>query len=103
MNETIISSQRYTDDATVEAKRAARDYVVTIGKPIEVDGETYRVVIDGHHSMAAAIADGVDPVYVVASAIDCDREAIDDVDDYLDAHYIDDDWYDVATGVCVWA
>ena len=99
----IISSQRHIDDASVETKRKDRDYTVTIGKAIEIDGETYRVVIDGHHSLAAARADGVDPVMVEASVTDCDREAIDDVDDYLESHWIDSDWYDIETGETVWA
>ena len=99
----IISSQRHIDDSIVEAKRANRDYTVTIGKVIDIDGETFRVVIDGHHSLAAARADGVAPELVEASVADCDREAIDDVDDYLESHWVDSDWYDIETGNKVWA
>ena len=99
----VISSQRHKDDAIVEAKRAVLDYTVTIGKAIEIDGETYRVLIDGHHSLAAACADGVAPMMVDASVSECDREAIDDVDDYLESHWIDSDWYDIETGETVWA
>jgi hypothetical protein len=100
---TIISSQRHTDDQIVEAKRAAADYTVTVGKAILIDGETYRVVIDGHHSLAAARADGVEPVIVEATINNCDREAITDIDEYLESHWIDSDWYDIATGQTVWA
>jgi hypothetical protein len=99
----IISSQRHIDDAIVETKRAARDYTVTIGKAIKIDGDTYRVVIDGHHSLAAAHADGVAPEMVEASVSECDREAIEDIDAYLESHWIDSDWYDIETGATVWA
>ena len=100
---TIISSQRYIDEKIVEAKRAACDYAITIGKEIEIDGETYRVIIDGHHSLAAAHADGVAPQIVEASVSDCDREAIEDVGDYLESHWIDSDWYNIKTGEEIWA
>jgi len=101
--EVLISSQRHIDDAIVEAKRAARDYTVTIGKAVEIDGVIYRVVIDGHHSWAAARADGVAPEMVIASVADCDREAIEDICEYLESHWIDSDWYDIETGHAVWA
>lgn len=99
---TKISSQRHLDDEIVEAKRAAKDYAVTLGKVITVDGVDYQVVIDGHHSLAAAKADGVEPVYRVATATECDREAIEDVQQYLEAHWMDGDYYDVETGNNVW-
>ena len=98
----IISSQRYTSDETVEAKRDAEDYEVTLGKVITIDGDEYRVLIDGHHSLAAAIADEVDPVYVYATTETCDREYIEDIDEYLESHWIDDNWYDIETGSCIW-
>ena len=97
---TIISSQRYLDDDTVQAKRDACDYVVTLSPEFDVDGVAMQVVVDGHHSLAAAEADGVAPEYVVASVQDDDRIALikRSVDDYLEASYIDSDWYDIATG-----
>jgi hypothetical protein len=94
----IISSQRHIDAETVEAKRASGDYVVTLGKVITIDGEDYQVVIDGHHSLAAANLDGVAPEYRIATVTECDREAIEDVEDYLLGHWIDSDYYDVRTG-----
>lgn len=99
---TKISSQRHIDSDVVDAKRAAKDYVVTLGKVIVVDGREYQVVIDGHHSMAAAKADGVAPVYHVATVTESDREGIDDVQQYLESHWIDGDYYDVETGANVW-
>lgn len=99
---TIISSQRHLDDEIVEAKRAAKDYAVTLGKIIVVAGAEYQVVIDGHHSLAAAKADGVAPDYHEATVTECDREGIEDIDTYLQSHWVDSDWYDVETGNNVW-
>jgi len=96
-----ISSQRHLDDATVEAKRAAKDYNVTVSPVFEIDGDQMRVIIDGHHSYAAAIADGVDPIYTEATEQDDDRVAIlnrGDIDGYLEASWLDSDYYDAETG-----
>jgi hypothetical protein len=97
-----ISSQRYIDDEVVELKRIAKDYNVTLGKVIAVDGIDYQVIIDGHHSLVAAKMDGVDPLYKTATVTECDKEAIADINDYLLSNWIDSSYYDVETGICVW-
>lgn len=96
----FISSQRYLDDNTVQAKREARDYVVTVSPEFALNGVVMQAVIDGHHSLAAAEADGVEPEFVVASLRDDDRIALlnRSIDDYLEVCYMDSDWYDIATG-----
>lgn len=96
----FISSQRYLDDSTVQTKRDSRDYVVTVSPEFEIDGVVMQAVIDGHHSLAAAEADGVEPEFVVATVQEDDRIALLDrsVDDYLEVCYMDSDWYDIATG-----
>jgi signal transduction histidine kinase len=96
----FISSQRYLDEETVQAKREARDYVVTVSPEFEIDGVAMQAVIDGHHSLAAAEADGVEPEFVVATIQNDDRIALieSSIDDYLEVCYMDSDWYDVATG-----
>lgn len=102
---TLISSQRYLDDEIVAAKRAARDYVVSVSPEFQVDGETYTVVLDGHHSLAAARIDGVEPEFTVATVQDNDTIELlvrGSVDDFLALHRIDSDFYDVETGVDVW-
>jgi hypothetical protein len=103
---TIISSQRYREEAIVDAKIAASDYVCTVSPIIEIDGESYRVMIDGHHSHSAAVRAGVDPVYVEADEQTSDVVSLlasGDVDGALDAWWIDDDWYDINTGETIWA
>jgi FKBP-type peptidyl-prolyl cis-trans isomerase 2 len=98
----IISSQHYIDKDIVAAKSAACDYTVLVGKVIEIDGNEYQVVLDGNHSLAAAKRDGVAPVIVTATERDSDKEAIQDVNDYLMANWIYGDYYDTATGLNVW-
>lgn len=99
----IISSQRYLDDNTVQTKRDAHDYVVIVSPEFAVDGVMMQAVIDGHHSLAAAEADGVEPEFVVASVREDDRVALleHSVDDYLAVCHIDSDWYDIYTGKAV--
>lgn len=100
---TVISSQRYLDDQIVQIKRDNRDYTVTVSPEFDIDGVSMRVVIDGHHSLAAAKADGVTPDFIEATIQDDDRIAMLDhnINDYLTVCYIDTDWYDISTGQLV--
>lgn len=103
---TKISSQEFLSDEIVFAKMAAKDYDVTLSPVLEIDGESYQVVLDGHHSLAAAQADGIEPVYHVATIDEHDAIALlndDDIDGFLDAVHMGDDYYDVITGRAVWA
>ena len=103
MEAKIISSQRYLDDEKVAAKISDGDYIVTITPEFEVNGEVMQAVVDGHHSLAAAKEAGVLPEFVIADVRHDDRIALLDrcVDDYLEACYMDSDWYDVLTGKTV--
>lgn len=91
-----ISSQRYRNPEIVEEKRAARDYEVSFVE-VEVDGEEFRVVVDGHHSHAAALADGVEPVWVRNDALQQEADRMG-AEAFLTAHHEGDDYHDVATG-----
>jgi hypothetical protein len=99
-----ISSQRYLDDEIVATKSAAQNYAVLVSPEFEIDGEAYRVILDGHHALAAAIQDGVEPDYTTATGQECDSLQIlaDDPDNFLRLHYMDSDYYDVATGSPIW-
>lgn len=71
----LITNQSYLDPDIVNAKRMIGDYCVQVSA-ILTDPNTgvqYRIVIDGHHSLAAARADGVEPIL---------QEATFDVGDY---------------------
>ncbi len=100
-----ISSQRYTDDEIVAAKIAGQDFDVLVSPEFTVEGEIVRVVLDGHHSLAAAKAVGVDPVFSTATATQHDAVALLDrgeMEDFLQVTHMGDDYYDVETGACVW-
>lgn len=91
----IISSQRHLNESIVEDKRANKDYDVIISPEFEIEGETYAVVIDGHHSLAAAKKDGTEPVYIVGNASE-HHDAIGlldsgQIDDFLDVVSMGDD------------
>ena len=99
MSNKTISSQKYLDDSIVEGKRATKDYVVTT-HDITVNGVDYTVIVDGHHSLAAAIADCVEPEFVAASQ--SLASSYSEGEDFLLQNQIDSDWYDIATGLAVW-
>lgn len=99
-----ISSQHYLDDDIVEAKRAARDYEVLVSPDFEVGGVVVRVILDGHHSLAAAKLDGAAPEFTVATSRDHDKVSLiaTDPDLFLQAVYMDGDYYDAITGRDIW-
>jgi hypothetical protein len=99
-NPILISSQRYLDPKIIAEKQKNKDYVVTISPAFEANGETMQVVIDGHHSLAAAKKDGAKPTFVVAKKQNDDRIGLleKSVDDYLESNYMDSDWYNVKNG-----
>jgi len=101
---TRISSQRHIDADVVATKSAAGDYSIVVSPTFSVAGHEYEVVLDGHHSLAAALADGVEPVAAVATATVHDAVALLDrgeVEAFLAAVHMGDDYYDVATGKLV--
>lgn len=102
---TTISSQRFLNDETVEAKRAAKDYEVAVSPAFEIDGETYRVVLDGHHSLEAAKLDDVKPDYTEYDRTQHDAVALilnGDIETFLEVVHFGGDYYDVATGKDIW-
>ena len=102
---TIITSQSHRDDETIEAKRAAKDYEVTISPEFDVDGETYQVIIDGHHSFEAARLDGVEPDFRIATNQDHDAIGMiadGKIDQFLEAVHHGQDYRDAYTGAFAW-
>ena len=95
-----ISSQRYLDDDVVSSKRIAGDFTVYT---YEVGDWT--VIVDGHHSLAAARLDGAEPAYRPVSrdlAAEYDHQVLAmGIDGWLEAHQSDSDWYYVDTGCLV--
>lgn len=102
---TIITSQSFRDDSTVEEKRANKDYEVKLSPVFEVDDEEFQVIIDGHHSFEAARLDGVEPEFEIAT--DRDHDAIGmieegRVDDFLQAVSHGEDYRNAYTGAFAW-
>ena len=63
----LVSNQTFIDPAKVAEKAMAEDFEVQVTPAFtDAEGRTYRVVIDGHHSLQAAIMSGVVPVFTVA-------------------------------------
>jgi phage-related protein (TIGR01555 family) len=61
----LITNQSFIDDAVVAAKIAAGDFTVQLSPEfVTPAGKRVRVVIDGHHSLAAAVRSGNVPVFV---------------------------------------
>jgi len=105
----IISSQRHLDLDIVAAKLIAQDFTVTLSPAFEYDSMELQVVLDGHHSYAAAVEAGVTPIYITANSLmDDSLSGVTnpvlgcDPEEYLERHYIDSDWYAIETGELVW-
>jgi len=99
----IITSQDFIDDEIVAAKIADSDFEVFVSPAFEFDGSTFRVLLDGHHSLAAAIAAGVEPTISERDAAEDDRVAlIENADDFLAACWMDGEYRFAATGRAVW-
>lgn len=60
----IITHQRYLDDVKVLEKIKNRDFVVNLTPEFVDEGKKYRMVIDGHHSLAAALTSGIEPIFI---------------------------------------
>lgn len=102
---TIITSQDYLDDTTVAEKRAARDYECLVSPVFEVDGVAYQVLLDGHHSFAAAMADGAEPELIEATAQQHDAVSIlleGRIEEFLQTVHHGHDYRDAKSGAFIW-
>ncbi|MBN3777400.1 hypothetical protein G3O06_07525 [Burkholderia sp. Ac-20345] len=59
----MISSQRHRDPALVADKAAKFMVFIVHVADVTLRGRPYRLLIDGHHNLAAARAAGVDPTW----------------------------------------
>jgi hypothetical protein len=101
----IISSQRYVDEEIVAEKIAAEDFEVMLSPEFEIDGATYQIVLDGHHSLQAAKQAGVAPSFWVADCSDHDAIGLLEagaIDDFMIAVHMGNDYYNTETGKDVW-
>jgi len=99
----LITSQHYLNEETVASKIAARDFQVFVSPVVEFGGETFRVVMDGHHSLAAAIEAGVDPELIEQTESDNDKIGlIASPDVFLESCWMDGEYINAVTRACVW-
>lgn len=103
--ENLISSQRFLDESIVAEKAENEDFSCKYYR-ISVNGTEYRVLVDGHHSYAAAKAAGVEPELDEVDGqikAEFDGQVADlGAEGWLEAHYHDAPYYHLDTGVDVW-
>lgn len=72
----LITSQHFLSDEIIASKIAASDFAITVSPAFEIDGRMMRVVLDGHHSLAAAIEAGIEYDMTEADAQACDSVSL---------------------------
>lgn len=88
----LISGQEFRDEALVAEKVANQDFDVYVSPEFEIEGETYRIIMDGHHSYDAAIEAGVEPNIIEQTASDNDKIGLlnaGNIDDFLLVSLVD--------------
>jgi len=97
---TLISSQEYRNEDIISEKIENRDFVVLVSPVFEVEGEEFQVVLDGHHSLSAAIKAGEAPDFEIADESDHDAVALiwHDIDLFLEHVHMGDDYHNAITG-----
>jgi acetyl esterase/lipase len=101
----IITSQDYIDAEIVASKLAARDFAVFVSPAFEIEGERMCVLLDGHHSLAAALDAGVAPEITEYTAMDHDAVALierGEIETFLEVVHMGADYRDAITGQDVW-
>lgn len=103
--DNIITSQDYINDKIVAEKIEAEDFEILVSPEFEFEGATYRILLDGHHSLAAAIEAGKEPVVVEADSTDHDAVGLlkdGAVEDFMDAAWMGSDYRFAVSGEFVW-
>ena len=99
----LITSQHYLNEETVAEKVDAGDFAVQVSPEFMVDGIAYRVILDGHHSYAAALEAGVDPEIEEMTASEDDRVAlIGNPEEFLAVCWMDGEYVFAGTERSVW-
>ncbi len=81
----LITHQRYLDEKKVAEKIKSMDFVVNVTPEFVDQGKLYRMIVDGHHSLAAAVRSGNAPIFTTDLPRDAvfnaaTRKATDDAD-----------------------
>jgi uncharacterized protein (DUF1015 family) len=91
----IISSQRHINYDIVDQKIAEIGDATSITLPIIDIGNGYSILVDGHHRLAAAEELEIE---VNFEERDSAGYIYSTFEETLEAHFVDSDWYDIATG-----
>lgn len=104
MEPRVISSQRFLNPEIVQRK--AEQFRVFVVRTLDIDlrGRRYRVMLDGHHNLAAARLAGIAPTWKGPSRKT--RRVIEQMGTEAFAcmlinNLTDSDWYDVISGQIV--
>ena len=92
----LISSQRYLDEATVLTKRHNKQYKVCVVL-IEIGNKSFGVILDGHHSLKAAILDNAEPDFEILDWFMITDQYYD-LEEWLMDYKVDSEYYDYLTG-----
>lgn len=104
MKAPLISSQRHLDPAIVARKASLFKVFVVNTIDVTLRGQQYRVLLDGHHNLAAAWLSGVEPTWRGApKKFQRIREKMPpaDFERFLINNLTDADWYYVESGEVV--
>lgn len=100
----LISSQRYLNPEKVKSKAATFKVFAVSTVTLELLGKPYRVLLDGHHNLAAARLAGVEPQWRGPSPKMqrlMKRTPKADFARLLINNLTDSDWYYIDTGAVV--
>lgn len=100
----LISSQRYLDPQIVRRKAMRFKVFAVSTVTLDLRGAQYRVLIDGHHNLAAARLVGVEPQWRGPSAKMTRvmrSTSKDDFARFMINNLTDSDWYYVDSGEVV--
>ena len=97
----IITSQSYIDRGIVAEKLESRDFDVFVTTPFELEGVEFVILVDGNHSLRAALEAGVDPTVHTIDMQEHEMAGID-AGKALERCWQDGDYRDAITGELVW-
>ncbi|MCA8037067.1 hypothetical protein LGM46_29290 [Burkholderia arboris] len=104
MHAPLISSQRHLDPRRVADKAARFQVFIVRVAQVWLRGRPYRLLVDGHHNLAAARAAGVEPTWKGPpnkwNRIQRTTDPVE-FERFLINNLTDSDYYDVETGLVV--
>ncbi|NTU49345.1 MAG: hypothetical protein HGA87_00355 [Desulfobulbaceae bacterium] len=83
------------DNDIVNEKIKNKDFDVQVSPEFDIDGKKYRVITDGHHSLAAALKSRNTPNFKEQTEQDNDRIALlnnGDIEGFLESTHQGDDY-----------